>query len=128
MNWELDWGEFGVDGWWLVGLVGGGERTEAGSTPRLKIMGVVFLVGVVPLKELLSKLHKAFLSGNTWRSIGVGSYAFATAHTFVCENVLGAFLMQFIKLEVLDIPGEYPMLMDDLTEKSLFLYLSWDTA
>ena len=55
--------------------------------------------------------------------MGVGLHEHTTAHTFVCGNVLGAFLMQCIKIESYDIPGEYPMLLDDLAEKAPVLAL-----
>ena len=48
----------------------------------------------------------------------VGLHALATAHTFSCENVLFVFLVRVIKLEVFEILGEYPMLLDDLAEKA----------
>ena len=37
--------------------------------------------------------------------MGVGSHALATAHTFACENLLGVFLVQVVKLGVFDILG-----------------------
>ena len=86
-------------------MVVGGDRTEAGSTPLLKILDVGFLVGVVPLEALLSKFHETFLSGTAWRSMGVGSHEVATALTFTCENLLGAFLVQVVKLGVFYIIG-----------------------
>ena len=46
--------------------------------------------------------------------MGVGSHEVATALTFTCENLLGAFLVRVIKLGILGIPGEYPMLLYDL--------------
>ena len=50
--------------------------------------------------------------------MGFGLHALATYHTFARENLLGAFLLRFIKLGFLDIPGEYPMLLDYLAEKA----------
>ena len=99
-------------------MVGGWTGQKQAPPPLLKILGVGFLVGVVPLEELLSKFHEAFFSGTTWGSMLVGSHALATAYTFTCENVLGAFLVQILKLGVFKILGGYPMLLDDLAEKA----------
>ena len=103
------WGGGLVVGW----VVGGGEAPP----PLLKILGVGFLVGVVTLVEFVSEFHEAFLSSASLRSMGDGSHVLATAHTSARENVLGAFLVRVIKLGVLDIPEEYPMLLYGLAEK-----------
>ena len=55
--------------------------------------------------------------------MGVGSHTLSTAHTFACENIIGAFLVRVIKIGVFDIPREYPMLLDDLAEKAPVLDL-----
>ena len=102
--------------------MGGGQKQA--PPPLLKILDVGFLVGVVPLEALLSKFHEDFLSGTAWRSMGFDSYVLATVHTFACENTLGALLVRVIKLGVIDTPREYPILLDDIAEKCLFLPLS----
>ena len=108
-------------GGWLVGCWGEETGQKQAPLPLLKILGVGFFVGVVPLEALLLTFHEDFLYGTAWRSSGVGSHAISTAYKFTCENVLGEFLMRFIKLGVFDIIGEYPMLLDELAEKAPIL-------
>ena len=55
--------------------------------------------------------------------MGVGPHALVTSHTFACRNILGALLVQVVKLGVFDILGGSSMLLDDLAGKALFLAL-----